>query len=314
VRAWHAPRPALESDFLIRTDVVHFPSALAEKVAGFRISQRDYVFGWLISGIFRESVMRDVLVLKGGNALRKGYFPVTRFSDDLDLSTGQGLDSDKLLADLNNVCLLTQGATGIRFDLDRNRVAGEQYIDSTRRVYKIKLYFKDMIGTSDHITISVRMDVTEFDQLLLPVQTRQLIHPYSDVAECTTAIRCIKLEEALADKLKCLLQRRYCYDIFDLVYGAFISRDIALDRRELMQVFLRKTIFSRSPAAAKNLLLDLPLELFRGYWGKVVVPAASRFSFDDAIDQLRRGVEELFAPLGSGVGLAHAFFAPAQEP
>jgi predicted nucleotidyltransferase component of viral defense system len=272
--------------------------------------QRDYVFGWLISGIFRESVMRDVLVLKGGNALRKGYFPGTRFSDDLDLSTEQRLDSDKLLADLNNVCLLTQDATGIRFDLDRNRVAGEQYIDSTRRAYKIKLYFKDMIGTSDHITISVRMDVTEFDRLLLPAQTRQLINPYSDVAECTTSIRCIKLEEALADKLKCLLQRRYCYDIFDLVYGAFVSRDIALDRRELIQVFLRKTIFSRSPAAAKNLLLDLPLDLFRSYWGKVVVPVANRFSFDDAIDQLRRGVEELFAPLGSGMGLAHAFYPP----
>ena len=46
--------------------------------------QRDYVFGWLISGIFRESAFRETLVLKGGNALRKGYFPGTRFSDDLE--------------------------------------------------------------------------------------------------------------------------------------------------------------------------------------------------------------------------------------
>jgi predicted nucleotidyltransferase component of viral defense system len=287
---------------------------LKEQAAEFGLNesdiQRDYVFGWLISGIFRESVMRDAIVLKGGNALRKGYFPGTRFSDDLDLSTDQGIDSEKLLNDLNNVCSITQDATGIRFDLDRNRIAGEHYIDSTRRAFKIKLYFKDLIGTSDHITISVRMDVTEFDRLMLPVQTRQLIHPYSDAADCSTPIRCIKLEEALADKLKCLLQRRYCYDIFDLVYGAFISRDIALDRSEMMQVFLRKTIFSGSPAAAKSLLLELPLDLFRGYWGKVVVPSVSRFSFDDAIDRLRQGVEELFAPLGSGLGLAHAFYPP----
>jgi predicted nucleotidyltransferase component of viral defense system len=287
---------------------------LKEQAAEFGLNesdiQRDYVFGWLISGIFRESFMREALVLKGGNALRKGYFPGTRFSDDLDLSTEHGIDSDKLLADLNNVCSLTQEATGIRFDLDRNRIAGEQYIDHNRRAYKVRLYFKDMIGPRDHITISVRMDVTEHDRLVLPVQARQLIHPYSDASECSTAIRCIKLEEALADKLKCLLQRRYCYDIFDLVYGAFISSDIAIDRHELMRVFLRRTIFSGSPAAAKNLLLDLPLDLFRGYWGKVIVPAASRLSFDDAIGHLRRGVEELFASLGSGLGLANAFYPP----
>jgi hypothetical protein len=36
VRARH-PLPALDSDFLIRTDVVYHPSALAEKVAGFPI-------------------------------------------------------------------------------------------------------------------------------------------------------------------------------------------------------------------------------------------------------------------------------------
>lgn len=29
--------------------------------------QRDYVFGWLISGLFRTSSLADALVLKGGN-------------------------------------------------------------------------------------------------------------------------------------------------------------------------------------------------------------------------------------------------------
>jgi nucleotidyltransferase AbiEii toxin of type IV toxin-antitoxin system len=56
--------------------------------------QRDYVFGWLIGGVYQASTLRDVLVLKGGNGLRKAYFPMTRFSDDLDFSTSQGLDGD----------------------------------------------------------------------------------------------------------------------------------------------------------------------------------------------------------------------------
>ena len=41
--------------------------------------QRDYVFGWLVSGIFQTSDLGRTAVLKGGNALRKGYFPGTRF-------------------------------------------------------------------------------------------------------------------------------------------------------------------------------------------------------------------------------------------
>lgn len=49
--------------------------------------QRDYLFGWLIAGIFRESSLAATAVLKGGNALRKGYFPGARFSEDLDFST-----------------------------------------------------------------------------------------------------------------------------------------------------------------------------------------------------------------------------------
>jgi hypothetical protein len=232
----------------------------------------------------------------------------TRFSDDLDFTTGHGLDGDHLLAELNKVCKYAGSSTGVEFDLDRNRIVNEQQIDHNKRSYKVRLYFKDFLAGSDHITLSVRLDLAEYDRLYLPVQTRQLIHPYSDADACTTKIRCIKLEEALVDKLKCLLQRRYCYDLFDLVYGAFVSQDIAVDRSELMHVFLQKTIFGGSPGAAKGLLLDLPLDLFKGYWTKVLCPAASRFSFDDAVVKLRAGIEDLFAPLDLRTHLQAAFY------
>ena len=185
--------------------------------------QRDYVFGWLISGLYRTSSLADALVLKGGNGLRKGYFPNTRFSDDLDFTTEQGLEGGHLLEELNGVCRFAQDAAGVSFDIDRNRIVGEQQIDGKKKAFKIKLYFKDFLTGADHITLSVRMDIAEYDRLYLPVQERQLIHPYSDVEDCSTTIRCIKLEEALAEKMKCLLQRRYCFDLFDLVYGAFIT-------------------------------------------------------------------------------------------
>lgn len=270
--------------------------------------QRDYAFGWLISAIFQSTCLGETAVLKGGNALRKAYLPATRFSDDLDFSTPHGLDGADVLTQLNDSCRFAQSKSGIQFDLDRNRITDIHQIDPTRQVYKYRLYFKDMLSGRDHVDISIRMDVTEYDQLILPPQQRQLIHPYSDVDICSTSIRVVKLEEALADKLKCLLQRRYCYDLFDVVYGTFITKDIEVDRTELMRVFLRKTIFGPSPLAAKQLLLDLPLDVFRGYWDKVVMPAASRLSFDGAVDHLKVGLEDLFAPFDSGAGMAYAFY------
>lgn len=79
--------------------------------------QRDYVFGWLIGGVFAESGLSNTLVLKGGNALRKAYFPMTRFSDDIDFSTSQGLDNDVLLHEFNQVCRLVEARSGVRFDI-----------------------------------------------------------------------------------------------------------------------------------------------------------------------------------------------------
>ena len=48
--------------------------------------ERDYVFSWLLVGIYTVSPLKDILILKGGNCFRKAYFANTRFSEDLDFS------------------------------------------------------------------------------------------------------------------------------------------------------------------------------------------------------------------------------------
>jgi len=90
----------------------------------------------------------------------------------------------------------------------------------------------------------------------------------------------------------------------------FVNNELSVDRGELVSVFLKKTIFGESPIAAKRLLLGIPLDLLRGFWGKVVAPAATRFSFDRASELLRDGIEALFAPFGYGAGMALAFYPP----
>ncbi|MGH7743950.1 MAG: nucleotidyl transferase AbiEii/AbiGii toxin family protein [Candidatus Dormibacteria bacterium] len=274
--------------------------------------QRDYLYGWLLAGLYGDnSLMRDRLVLKGGNAFRKGYFVNTRFSGDLDFAAPTGLDSGQLLDALNGACRMIQARTGVEFDLDRNAQTDQRSIDSGKTVYKFTLYFKDFYGKASKMIIALRMDVTEFGRLYLPIQQRKLIHPYSDQADCATTLEVISLEEALADKLKCLLQRHVSNDLFDLVYSIFINNGIAVDKTAIVTTFLRKTIFEPSPLAALGLLLAVPFEVMRGYWGKIVCIAESRMDFTTAVDRFKGELRSLFSSFQYGDANQLAFF-PAE--
>jgi predicted nucleotidyltransferase component of viral defense system len=273
--------------------------------------QRDYLYGWLLAGMYGDSpLVGDRLVLKGGNAFRKGYFVSTRFSGDLDFAAPTGLRPAQLLEALNGACRMIQARTGVEFDLTRNAQTGERSIDSTKTVHKFTLYFKDFYGEPSTMTIALRMDVTEFGRLYLPIQQRKLIHPYSDQTDCTATIEVVSLEEALADKLKCLLQRAISNDLFDLVYSIFVNNDIAVDKAKIVTTFLRKTIFQPSPQAALRLLLAAQFEVMRSYWSKIICPAESRMDFTTAVERFKDELRSLFASFRHSAASQLAFFPP----
>jgi predicted nucleotidyltransferase component of viral defense system len=141
--------------------------------------ERDYIFGWLLAGIYGASWLKDALVLKGGNCFRKAYFPHTRFSNDLDFSSTTAIQEAILAAELNKICDFVQEQTGVVFEKDRNWAREKGNSDKDRRIVEARLYFKDFYGNPHTTTISVHLDVTEYDRIFLPVQDRFLIHPYS---------------------------------------------------------------------------------------------------------------------------------------
>lgn len=271
--------------------------------------QRDYVFGWVLFGLYSGSSLKDMLILKGGNAFRKAYFPSTRFSEDLDFTTSQGINGQNLLNEFNSICKFIKDNAGIEFEIEKNRIADSHSIDNKKQVYKLRLYFKDFYGNESKMTISVRLDITEFDRIYLPTQNRALIHPYSDSEDCNIEISTIKLEEALADKLKCLIQRRSSFDLFDIVYSIFVNNVLEVDKKEIVTTFLKKTIFESSPITAKQLLLDTPISLFKEYWNShIVCPKEGRFDFEEAEEQYSSIIEDLFADFSYSRASIRAFY------
>src|SRR6266851_8726554 len=245
--------------------------------------QRDYVFGWLLSGIFQvDNPLQPRLILKGGNCFRKGYFEHARFSNDLDFSTQTELDLAVLLEGLKQACVIAREQSGVEFLIDDSRVSEKRMADAESHIYEARVYFKSFYG-EEEARIRIDLDVKEYDRIFLPIQTRRLIHSYSDGPICQGEIRCLKLEERLASKLKALMQRSHSPDLYDFVHAVFFQKALNISRREVLSTFLKQTIYEPEPMVARNLLLELPFQAIRGFWNEYLVcPKLSLFSFDDA--------------------------------
>lgn len=276
---------------------------IEEKAKEFEIHssnvQRDYIFGWFLYGIFTHSDLKDTIFLKGGNALRKGYFGETRFSKDLDLGIPGDIDQEVLLAEINKVCDFIQEKTQVTFDKDENNVKekfanGESPLPDLK-VYEIRVYFKDFYGEKSSMTLKISLDLTRFDKVLCDIQTVKLIHPYSDSAQLECEIRCMKLEEIVATKLKCLLQRQHTPDLFDYAYSIKLLGG-TLNKEEVVSVLIKKTIFSKNPHVLKDILKNTSLSYFREYWVKTIICAKHiMVDVEDAINIFLSDLETLFS-------------------
>ena len=261
--------------------------------------QRDYVFGWLLFGIFTTSNLKDKIFLKGGNALRKGYFENTRFSADLDFGIPGDIAQDVLLSEINKVCEFAQDKSGVIFVKEDNKVEEKFTASETPlpdlKVYEVRVYFKDFYGKADHIRMRISMDITRFDKVLLPLQNVKLIHPYSDALEVICNIRCMKLEEIIATKIKCLLQRQHAPDLYDYAYSIKLLGG-NLDKKEVAQTLIRKTIFRKNPYVLKGILHKTPFEYFRQCWGGAILCAKQVvIDIEEAISIFLTDLDNLFS-------------------
>lgn len=277
-----------------------FKDEIDAKAAEFEIHssnvQRDYIFGWILAGIFTASQLKDHFVLKGGNCFRKAYFQNSRYSADLDFSVKTKLSDAFIKSELNKVCDFISDNAGIVFKKEMGLVRQIMSIDQERTVHEARIYFKDFYGNESQVLIKVRLDITQFDRIFLPVQQRHIIHPYSDQQNCNAVIRCVQVEELLASKLKCLLQRRQSSDLYDYVHALlFELQGLDISRTKVVQTFLKMTVFERSPGAARGLLIDLPFNILKALWNEYLIcPKNSRIDADKAIETFKANINELF--------------------
>src|SRR4051812_8965606 len=129
------------------------PEELHAKAEEFGIDrynvQRDYMFGWVLSTLFGYTDLKDHVVLKGGNCLRKAYFPDTRFSNDIDLSCPEDLDPNFLKQEMLNLTGHLRQRLGVEFDDSKMVVHDPEQINRDLRVTEVHLFFENIDGAEE---------------------------------------------------------------------------------------------------------------------------------------------------------------------
>lgn len=258
--------------------------------------EKDYVMGWLLWGIYNNPYLTQNLVLKGGNCLRKVYFPDTRFSDDLDFTAVHLPTPDQFHRHLDSVCTAVQETSGIIFDFDRSQVELKETPDKECYALDGRVYFRGFAGDT-RLTMRIKFDVSQFERMVLPLQQHPIIHNYSDAASLSTRVNTYSLEEVLAEKLRSWIQRTRPRDLFDVV-RIIQSQAIPISKTNILSTFLQKTIFKNIPFASQEELLYEPkFETIGRSWLKTIIcPRNSVIAAANAIALFKDFINALFDP------------------
>lgn len=212
-----------------------------QKNLNFMIVEKDYVLGWLLFGFSGD---RN-LVLKGGTALSKIYFPrIWRLSEDLDFSLISG-EFQPVLYETDKIFSEVRKKSGIELSL-KSRHQNPDYL-------QLKIQYRGVIGRNWG-----KVDFTKNDLVEKPV-LKTIHREYSDYP--FFKIKVETLEEVFSSKLRAVIERKKCRDYFDLWQLSKMN----FDEQKIVRIF-------REKCAIKNIDFQGSRQLFPGDLAEVLKP------------------------------------------
>jgi hypothetical protein len=233
------------------------------------VAERDYVLAHIVSQLHRATPSdAGRLVFKGGTALRFVHFGNYRYSADLDFSVVNG-ELEPGVASLGEVLAAAKAHAGFT----QLEIAGDK---------KPLISFIGPLGASR--PRQIKLDVSA-DELVESVDqgTMQTIWP--DLP-APVAFNVYPLEEISAEKLRCIIQRVQCRDLYDL-WRLTEDKGVVLD--EVIPLFERK---ARSkgldPACFRDRFEDRINRYKRRWDTEMSEHVADPPRFDDVVRAVRR--------------------------
>lgn len=178
--------------------------------------ERDYILSHVLAAI-ATSEQAERIVFKGGTALRLCYFEDYRYSADLDFSLIGGLDRPGALNGVTEALATCRQRLGL---------PALSLTDATPP----RIEYTGPLGRSR----TLKLDLAD-DELVENITRRPVFRRYSDQAESDCLA--YTLEETAAEKLRCVIQRLQCRDLYN-IHELFVVH--GLDPSFVWPLFERK--------------------------------------------------------------------------
>jgi len=175
------------------------------KSSGFDVAtlEKDYALTWLLSGIYsKDSKLSDVLILKGGTAIRKVYFPEWRLSEDLDFTVLGRVSPVKARQGFEKAFTLLKEMSGISYSFSA--------FSSSRYTILADVQFLGPLGFKNKIA----HDISLREKLVEEPVWRKVRPEYDDIPEFRMQV--YSLNEILVEKIRSIFQRGKTRDYYDV--------------------------------------------------------------------------------------------------
>ena len=133
------------------------------------VLERDYCLAWFLVGL-SQSKLRDLLIFKGGTALKRCHFGDYRFSEDLDFTLANRVEFAEIRAGLEEVYELVAQASAIRFSFEAED--RQTHVNS----FTFYLRYQGPLPTSN----TVKVDITVSEILLFPIAQLPVLRTYPE--------------------------------------------------------------------------------------------------------------------------------------
>ena len=161
------------------------------------------------------SKLNDLIVFKGGTALKKCYYSDYRFSEDLDFTLLKAVDIVTLEKMLNNVYSTILDMANIRLALKKK--------EATKNSYTFYVNFSGPLG-ADIGRKEIKLDFTIKEKIIYSVASKTLLRGYEEYTDLPSdiMINVYTLEEIFIEKCLSIIDRsrNEPRDIYDLWYLA----------------------------------------------------------------------------------------------
>jgi predicted nucleotidyltransferase component of viral defense system len=206
------------------------------------VIEKDYVLGWMLAGIYNHNELAESWIFKGGTCLKKCFFETYRFSEDLDftLRDAPHLDEAFLRRVFAEVGVWVYEETGIEIPVDQQEF---ELLQNPRGNLSCqgKISYKGPVSPTRPLP-RIKLDLTAHERVVLPPETVEIYHPYSDAPEEGIEVLAYDYVEAFAEKFRALAERTRPRDLYDVV-NLYRNVDARPEQQQFVEVLRAKCIF-----------------------------------------------------------------------